>query len=175
MLCLSREHDSLGGMAKSAIDLRDLTRVILGEKIGQSEDVDGSFRVGFVHAKKWQYPDWMCPLSDSVRDELVKRLAELADKLEDNGLFVKRGVDVSDEDIKFEGESPIRVVACKLVLTSVLMAQLIVAVSQFRENFETFTNYLDTPIKTLADLIAYNEEHADLAMPSRECYVIVLE
>ncbi|KAF7193289.1 putative amidase [Pseudocercospora fuligena] len=149
--CLSREHDSLGGMAKSAVDLRDLTNVILGNG-PPSDDKKRNlepFRVGFVDPKVWQYPDWMCPLSDTVRNELVKRLFELADKLESNGIVVQRDIGLSDEDLEFEGESIVRRVAF----------------SQFRQNFQDFAAGLDTSVETLQDLIDFNNSHAEQALP----------
>lgn len=114
--CLSREHDSLGGMAKSAVDLRDLTNVILnnGPASDEYKRPVTPFKVGFVDPKVWQYPDWMCPLSHTVRGQLAQRQYELADELESSGIFVRRDIELSDEDLEFGGESIVRKVACKL-------------------------------------------------------------
>ena len=72
-LCLSKTYDSLGGMAKSARDLRNLTSVILNEDLSTGEVTKPeSMRVGFVDSKAWQYPDFICNLSQSIRTELVR-------------------------------------------------------------------------------------------------------
>ena len=71
--CLSKTYDSLGGMAKSAKDLRALTSVIMNKDVSSGRAAGSeTLRVGFVDSKAWQWPDIVCELSQSTRDELVR-------------------------------------------------------------------------------------------------------
>lgn len=81
-LCISKTYDSLGAMTKSARDLTDMTRIILGTSCeheskcnrgSQIANVLNSprLRLGFVDIDVWQYPDFMCPLNTEIREILV--------------------------------------------------------------------------------------------------------
>ena len=72
--CLSSTFDSLGGMTKSALDLRNLTSVILQIDLSnQVSTVPSMLRVGFVEPRAWQWPDSICALDSVSRDESVSQ------------------------------------------------------------------------------------------------------
>ena len=77
-LLLSREHDSIGPMTKSAVDLRSMVDIVLGKtSIPGHDDIEvpqvskDQLRVGFVDPRKWRFSDEICPQSGETRELLV--------------------------------------------------------------------------------------------------------
>ncbi|GAB7353476.1 hypothetical protein MBLNU459_g3930t2 [Dothideomycetes sp. NU459] len=95
-------------MAKSATDLRLLTRIITGSGM-QTKDFSESlqgFRIGFVDPRKWRLPDIYCPLSIELRDELDEKYNEIMAIFEKHGAKIVANVSLPDtDDLTIDGES----------------------------------------------------------------------
>ncbi|GAB7353475.1 hypothetical protein MBLNU459_g3930t1 [Dothideomycetes sp. NU459] len=148
-------EDSMGGMAKSATDLRLLTRIITGSGM-QTKDFSESlqgFRIGFVDPRKWRLPDIYCPLSIELRDELDEKYNEIMAIFEKHGAKIVANVSLPDtDDLTIDGESVIHTIAF----------------AEFRSCFRNFATALTSPIQSLDELIEYNEQHPQETMPPRK-------
>ncbi|KAB5566785.1 amidase-like protein [Coniochaeta sp. 2T2.1] len=159
VFCLSESFDGIGVMARNPADLAALAEVLLardgdgvhglGTYPGTTTAVDGSLSrlaIGVV-ANTWGLYDkekW-------TSADVVASYENVVDLLRARGARVVYPLEAPDhETLKDKGET----------LTTVAYAEFPAQVEQF------ITNFKENPrIKNLADIIKWNEEHADIALP----------
>ncbi|KAB5566751.1 amidase-like protein [Coniochaeta sp. 2T2.1] len=159
VFCLSESFDGIGVMARNPADLAALAEVLLvrdgdgvhgvgtyaetttvmsGLLFGLAIGVVAS-TWGLYDAEKWTSPDVVSSYENAVN--LVRA----------SGARVVYPLEATDhETLKHKGET----------LTTVAYAEFPAQVEQFITNFED-----DRRIKNLADIIRWNEEYADMALP----------
>ncbi|KAF2168032.1 hypothetical protein M409DRAFT_53365 [Zasmidium cellare ATCC 36951] len=125
---MSSYYDSIGAMAKSARDLADITRILLGGVNGDrlvrpNPAAFEGFSIGFVNPELWRYSDDVCYVEAPTRSQLVQEYRGAISRIEKQ-------------------------------------------VSEWSKLLEEFLSSLGhSPIRSIDELIAWNEAHPELAMP----------
>ncbi|KAI1290544.1 amidase signature domain-containing protein [Xylaria venustula] len=151
--CLTDFYDSAGPMAKSTRDLVPVCELLLNRKItvGVKLDLD-DLAVGFLDPRKWTLTEDMCRQHEGTAEEMVERYEDCLAGLRKSGCKAKYPVTLAVESaLLVSGESIIRPVAF----------------SEFKNIcIPRFLSFFDEPlVRTLGELIKYNEDHKDKAMP----------
>ncbi|KAK5062767.1 hypothetical protein LTR84_004842 [Exophiala bonariae] len=153
--------DSLGPMAKDPEDLASLMGILMETNFSTSlTDSWKGQRVAFVNPDDWELGAFVCNRDE---DLLVKQRSELRaqiDKIEKDGAKVVRDVNVAKTfDLEFEG---------KCGLEAIWDYEFPGALAKF------FDFYQDSSIKTLQDLIQFNNDHPDLELPKGKIVVSII-
>ncbi|CAG9953360.1 unnamed protein product [Clonostachys rosea f. rosea IK726] len=160
---LSHRFDAIGGMAKSVTDLAIITELLHTDQVrsklptgGYLSSLSKSFeglKVGFLDPAIWHLPESLCPQIPSVVQELNEAYEQAIEKVEASGARV---------------EYPVPLPSCdKLTMPDGDMTAMeVVILREYSRNIGQYLGILqDCNVRTAAELIAWNEEHAEIEMP----------
>ncbi|KAH6848069.1 amidase signature domain-containing protein [Chaetomium sp. MPI-CAGE-AT-0009] len=146
--------DSIGGMARTPGDLANLLGILLNDTDLSARTVTYTWegqRVGFVDPTLWGFAPFICNPDSVLTDQERRGLADAANTISGNGGFVQQPVPLTSMDeLVLDGEDALE--------------QL------WNHDFEPawdrfLARYKETPVRTLAELVKFNREHADIALP----------
>ncbi|KAI1427361.1 amidase signature domain-containing protein [Xylaria sp. FL1777] len=146
--------DSVGGMAKSSEDLAILMQGLSG--IDYSENLTRSWtglRVGFVDPAFWYFSPVICdPDEDLIRQQRLEMAAAMA-KIEELGGTVKQPVPLTSMDeLMLDGDDALEQLWNH----------------DFGKEWNKFLQgYESKDVETLKDIIRFNAEHREKALPPR--------
>ncbi|RFU74341.1 amidase family [Trichoderma arundinaceum] len=156
---ISSFSDQPGPMTKTTKDLAMLMDIITDpENIpsgGYASRVTGSWeglRIGTVDPEKWKYPPQARKiLYEGMERQLVVQVRDAYEVIKQHATVFKDNVPLGPYDVLIlNGEE----------------ALLKVFERDFKEEFENYLKFLDTPkVKSLGELIAFNKQHADKELP----------
>ncbi|KAK3185859.1 hypothetical protein K4F52_005313 [Lecanicillium sp. MT-2017a] len=149
MYSMTEFYDSPGPMAKCAADVRDMTQILLGKDF-KSPNIGSwaGISVGFVDPALWTLSEDMCTHHQGTAEQMAEDFNSVVAKLRDNGCPVKHPIHVPD--------------------VSSLPDAIHIAHWDFKHicipNF--VAAFDDCPVKTVEDIVNFNEAHKDKAMPA---------
>ncbi|KAI6926796.1 amidase signature enzyme, partial [Hortaea werneckii] len=148
----SKHLDCIGGMAKSVEDLAVLTAALIQRwslfDLGNRR-CDG-LRVAFTELEGWMWPESACSWPGET---LENGYAEAASTLKSLGSQVTENVDLPLPWAEFEMDD-------KSIFTEISLFEFA------NERLPAFINEFDTcEVRSLADIVAYNEQNKDVCMP----------
>ncbi|KAK1243303.1 hypothetical protein MKX07_003931 [Trichoderma sp. CBMAI-0711] len=146
--------DSVGPMAKSSADVRTLTEILLQrtfnrDKFGTWEGLS----VGFLDPREWKIAETMCPQHEGTAEQMVEDYEDAVKLLQDNGCSLKYPVKVGDLDgSTVDGEQ----------------ATMRIAFWEFKNvGIRRFIDAFDEcPVRSAEDIVKFNRENRDKAMPA---------
>ncbi|KAH6622595.1 amidase signature domain-containing protein [Chaetomium tenue] len=146
--------DSIGGMARTPGDLANLLGILLNDtslSARTATDNWGGQRVGFVDPTLWSFVPFICNPDKVLIEQQRRGLADAANTISEHGGVVEQPVPLTSMDeLVLDGEDALE--------------QL------WNHDFEPAWNhflagYKETPVRTLAELVKFNSDHADIALP----------
>ncbi|KAJ4295247.1 hypothetical protein N0V90_007258 [Kalmusia sp. IMI 367209] len=146
--------DSIGGMAKTATDLANLFGVL------QEKDYTGSLnsscegiKLGFVDPELWQPASFVVEPVPEFTEQTLQAYASAVETIRSKGAKVAKNVPLITMPEVFEGLDGVDD-------TEVFMD------ADFNQAFTAFLQgYANSDIKSLADLVKWIDEHADVELP----------
>ncbi|KAJ8128010.1 hypothetical protein O1611_g5628 [Lasiodiplodia mahajangana] len=146
--------DSIGGMAKSSEDLAILIETI--SKTSYNENLTKSWaglRVGFVDPTLWSHSPVICDPDEDLIQQQRREMAAAVAKIEENGGSVKRNVPFpAMDELVPDGHD--------------ILEQL--WNHDYEEEWNQFLlGYESNNVKTLKDIIIFNAQHSNKALPPR--------
>ncbi|KAJ4860480.1 amidase domain-containing protein [Trichoderma breve] len=150
---LSELYDSAGPMAKSTHDLVPVTEILLGRKLTSAGQKNWQgLSVGFVDPRVWNLGDSMCRHHEGTAEEMIETYERVVSKLKEAGGDLRYPVVVPDvSELTVDGKEAFMKIAfwdCK---------------NRTIDNF--LKEYEESPVRSLADIVKFNEEHKDDALP----------
>ncbi|KAK5170220.1 uncharacterized protein LTR77_004806 [Saxophila tyrrhenica] len=147
--------DFIGGMAKSVEDLSMLTAALMQRS--EPFSIEGGFdgvRVGFCNVKEWRLPDDICNWPRDTRRQMEKAYSTAIKTIRENGAEVQENVDLPSawEAFTIDGKSPFYGIAFHQLRNKTLQA--------FLDELE------DCEVRSIGDIIDFNERNASLCLPS---------
>ncbi|RMY00537.1 hypothetical protein D0868_08953 [Hortaea werneckii] len=169
----SKHLDCIGGMAKSVEDLVVLTSTLMQREspFDLGNRLCEGFRVAFTELGGWIWPESACSWPGETLEETKNHYAEAASKLKSLGSQVTKNVDLTAPWAEFEMDD-------KSIFTEISRQSFCKDVSKMsiadyesvfdfvNERLPAFINEFDTcEVRSLADIVAYNEQNKDICMP----------
>ncbi|KAI7199096.1 amidase signature enzyme [Hortaea werneckii] len=151
----SKHLDCIGGMAKSVEDLVVLTSTLMQREspFDLGNRLCEGFRVAFTELGGWIWPESACSWPGETLEETKNHYAEAASKLKSLGSQVTKNVDLTAPWAEFEMDD-------KSIFTEISLFDFV------NERLPAFINEFDTcEVRSLADIVAYNEQNKDICMP----------
>ncbi|KAI0433439.1 putative amidase [Xylaria sp. FL1042] len=156
---LTETMDSLGGLAKCVDDLALLTERLMSTSDGPKLNITSfdkkfsRFRIGFLDPNIWKLPTSLLEPTESYTRQTINAYQAAINLMEKHGATVVYPVELTPASkITYEGQS----------------AYGIIRNGEFRFKLEEYLSDLDySSIRTLGDVIKFNNDHPDLAF-SRE-------
>ncbi|KAL7939304.1 amidase signature enzyme [Trichoderma chlorosporum] len=150
---LSELYDAVGPMAKSPQDLLPITELLLDRKLASADQKNWEgLSVGFVDPRVWNLGDSMCRQHKGTVEEMIETYEMTVSTLKEAGGAVHYPIAVPDvSELTVDGKEAFMKIAfwdCK---------------NRTIDNF--LKEYEESPVRSLADIIKYNEEHRDDALP----------
>ncbi|KAL6690460.1 amidase signature enzyme [Trichoderma pleuroticola] len=150
---LSELYDAAGPMAKSTNDLVPVTELLLGRKLTSAGQKNWQgLSVGFVDPRVWNLGDSMCRHHEGTAEEMIETYELVVSKLKEAGGDIHYPVVVPDvSELTVDGKEAFMKIAfwdCK---------------NRTIDNF--LKEYEESPVRSLADIVKFNEEHKDDALP----------
>ncbi|KAI0113681.1 amidase signature domain-containing protein [Nemania sp. FL0031] len=149
-------YASIGPIAKSSKDVADMLSLLMGTDL--SHALKGSWaglRVGIVSYGPWEAASFVVEPIESFTYQVQKQIDEAASAISTAGATIIRDVPLQpfwklSDDMQAEHEIDIEELWD----------------ADFRNEFESFmTLYETSPIRSLADLVQYHKDHADVCLP----------
>ncbi|KAK5112081.1 hypothetical protein LTR85_011662 [Meristemomyces frigidus] len=147
--------DCIGGMAKSAADLAVFTAALMQRT--EPFDSSGGFTglsVAFTSVKEWRLPDEICAWPRDTREQMETGYASAITRMKELGAKVTENANISiawDIFKTEDGKSHFYEIAFYQLYNKYLPA--------FLDEFSS------SEVRSLEDIIAYNEQHSDVCMP----------
>ncbi|KAL6833448.1 amidase signature enzyme [Trichoderma sp. SZMC 28015] len=150
---LSELYDSAGPMAKSTDDLVPVIEILLGRKLPSAGQKDWQgLSVGFADPRVWNLGGSMCRQHEGTAEEMIETYELVVSKLKEAGGAIHYPVAVPDvSELTVGGKEAFMKIAfwdCK---------------NRTIDNF--LKEYEESPVRSLADIVKFNEEHKDDALP----------
>ncbi|KAK8140053.1 amidase [Apiospora sp. TS-2023a] len=147
--------DSYGPMAKSPADLVSLLEIILGRPFQVERSLSGKWNgltVGFVDPKVWKLSPEMCKQEEGTLEQMVRDYEAMISKIQKDGCAAKYPVELPD---------------CSVLTVDEQDAIMPIAYWEFKHiGLPKFIDaFEECPVRSLEDLILFNKEHAEQAMP----------
>ncbi|KAM7188507.1 amidase signature enzyme [Naviculisporaceae sp. PSN 640] len=146
--------DCVGGMARSPLDLALLTQIILKSPLppGESfvEAMTGKWdgiRLGFVDETIWQLPEVLCEPNEDALSQMRNEYRKIMAKLGELGVHIEYPVTLP------EGK------AVSPALGDIMKHEFHKGLNKYLEDLEY------SPVRSLAELVAWNKDHADWELP----------
>ncbi|EGR47116.1 amidase [Trichoderma reesei QM6a] len=146
--------DSVGPMAKSSADVRTLTEILLQrtfkrDKWGTWEGLS----VGFLDPREWKIAETMCPQHEGTAEQMVEEYEAAVKLLQENGCSLKYPVKVGDLDgTSVDGE--------RATMRIAFWEFKNVGIRRFIDAFD------ECPVRSAEDIVKFNKENSDKAMPA---------
>ncbi|KAJ8129603.1 hypothetical protein O1611_g4029 [Lasiodiplodia mahajangana] len=142
--------DSVGWMVKGAEDAALMLNVVLNND-DYTKYLDQSFkglRIGFLDPMKWQPGTAIVRPNEDYNKQFMSEFNDMVSKLESAGAIIHRDIDLR----RWTGED-----------NDMFRA---LSYNDYGAGFVTFTEGLiEPPVRSIPELIDFNEKHADRAMP----------
>ncbi|CAH0023746.1 unnamed protein product, partial [Clonostachys rhizophaga] len=160
---LSHHFDAIGGMAKSVTDLALITELLHTDQVRSTLPKDSylsilskdfeNLKVGFLDPILWHLPEGLCPQIPNVVQELNEAYEQAIEKIKASGAHVEYPVPLPSFD--------------KLTIPDDEMTAMeVIILREYSRNIDQYLGDLqDCKVRTTAELIAWNEEHAEIEMP----------
>ncbi|KAK0765614.1 hypothetical protein N5P37_001551 [Trichoderma harzianum] len=150
---LSELYDAAGPMAKSTADLVPVTEILLGRKLTSAGQKNWQgLSVGFADPRVWNLGDSMCRQHEGTAEEMIETYELVVSMLKEAGGAIHYPVAVPDvSELTVDGKEAFMKIAfwdCK---------------NRTIDNF--LKEYEESPVRSLADIVKFNEEHKDDALP----------
>ncbi|KAK7941436.1 amidase [Apiospora aurea] len=171
MYRMTEFFDSYGPMAKSPADLASILEIILGRSF-QAQTPTGKWKglaVGFVNPNVWKLSPEMCEQKEGTSEQMVDDYAAMIFTLQKNGCVVKYPIELQECSVlAVDGQDAIMPIACMLSAMSPPCPSHTdltdwefkhIGLPMFIEAFD------ECPATSLEDLIKFNKDHAEQAMP----------
>lgn len=144
--------DSLGGFAKSPTDLALLTGVMMGQDYSSYLTASWvSQRIAWVDPTLWKLSAGVCEPVESIREKQLSEIASAIVTIQKNGGFVTENVALLQvDDLTWEGED---------ALETVWNKDLARGIDAF------LAEYKESSVRTTKELIQWNKDHKELALP----------
>ncbi|KAM0261115.1 hypothetical protein ACHAQJ_002377 [Trichoderma viride] len=151
---LSDFFDCSGPMAKTAADVRLITEILLkrtfdSTKFGTWEGLS----VGFLDPRAWTIAEEMCPSHEGTAEQMVEDYEAVVKLLQKDGCALKYPAQIAGvEELTVDGEratSPIAFWEFKNI-----------CMPRFIESFD------ECPVSNVADIVKFNKENSEKAMPA---------
>ncbi|KAI0468028.1 amidase signature enzyme [Xylaria cf. heliscus] len=150
---LSEFYDTPGPMAKCAADVINMTELLLGRPL-HSSAVDNweGISIGFLDAAKFSMAEEMCEQMEGSAEQMAETYETSISMIRGRGGEVKYPIDLPELPSSYIGGMP---------------ALIHVAYWDFKNvTIPEFINCFDTcHVDTLEDIINFNEQHTNIAMP----------
>ncbi|KAK1832513.1 amidase signature domain-containing protein [Podospora conica] len=147
--------DSIGAMARTPGDLANVMAVLTGRtKLGADfvrTETWAGLRVGFVDPTLWNFVPFICDPDYVLIEQQHRALSKAVDVIYANGGRVQENVPLTSMD--------------ELVLDGKDALDQLWNHDYEREMNKFLALYKETPVRTLAELVKYNREHASEALP----------
>ncbi|PTB63049.1 amidase [Trichoderma citrinoviride] len=146
--------DSLGPMAKSSADVRAMTEILLqrtfrSERFGTWEGLS----VGFLDPRAWKVSEAMCPPHEGTAEQMIEEYEGVVKLLQKDGCSLKHPVKVADTDeLTVNGEQAIMPIAFWEFKN--------IGILRFINSFD------ERPVRSAEDIVKFNKENSDKAMPA---------
>ncbi|KAK8035698.1 amidase, partial [Apiospora marii] len=176
MYRMTEFFDSFGPMAKSPADLASLLEIILGRPFQDagillSDKWDG-LAVGFVDPDIWKLGPEMCKQKDGTLEQMVGDYESMISVIRRDGCSVKYPIELPDCSVlTIDEQDAIMSIACMspspFARVRIDTAYADPADWEFKHIglLKFIEAFDDCPIKSLEDLIQFNKDHAEQAMP----------
>ncbi|KAK0750692.1 amidase signature domain-containing protein [Schizothecium vesticola] len=160
MYTLTEFFDSPGGMAKGVRDLREVMEVLMpnrgvGYRMGVSGEGCGRWEgleVGFLDAGVWKMAHGMCKDIGGAGREMGEAYESVVEKIRAQGGTVKYPAEIADiRALSVDGEDAIMPIAFWDFKN--------ICIPRFLGGFD------EAPVKNLADIVRFNEEHKEQCLP----------
>ncbi|KAH8898126.1 amidase signature enzyme [Thozetella sp. PMI_491] len=146
-------YDSVGPMAKTTADLVPVVETLLGRALpGVLQKNWDGLSVGFVDPKVWDLHESMCLPKEGTAEEMVEKYEAAVAEIRKSGGNVKYPVHPAKlEELTVDGQ------------------QVMMPISFWdfknKEIPAFIAEYEECPVSSLADIVKYNEENKDKALP----------
>ncbi|KAL7805666.1 amidase signature domain-containing protein [Trichoderma aethiopicum] len=153
MYTMTDFFDSVGPMAKGSADVRTMTEILLQRTFGS--DKFGTWEglsVGFLDPRVWKMAEAICPPREGTAEQMIEEYEEVVRLLQGNGCLLKYPVKLGDlDESTVDGESATRRIA--------FWEFRHVGVRRFIDSFD------ECPVRSTEDIVKFNRENSDRAMP----------
>ncbi|GAM36146.1 hypothetical protein TCE0_018r05007 [Talaromyces pinophilus] len=152
LYCMTEFFDSPGPMAKSAADVCVLTEILLGRKFDLPAESESNIwegiEVGFLDPKVWKMADDFCTQFEGTAEQMVDEYEETVSNLRSHGCSLKYPISLMDTS------------ALKGILAIAYWDFKNICIPAFIESFD------ECPISSVADIVRYNKENHEIALPA---------
>ncbi|KAM0817794.1 putative Amidase signature domain-containing protein [Seiridium cardinale] len=145
--------DSPGPMAKSPADLVCLTSILLDRKFESlATEAGHNVKIGFLSPKIWVLGPGMCRQHEGTAEQMIQDYEDIVSLLESKGFKAKYPAELpTAESLSLDGTDAIMPIAFSEFRD--------IGIPEFIQSFE------ECAVKDLADLIKFNEENQEKALP----------
>jgi len=154
---VSKSFDSVGAMARSPADLAALTEIILDESARSKLPKDGydsfltgkwdGLHIGFLDEKVWRLPEFLCEPNEAANTQMDSEYHSAMAKLKEFGTHVEYPIPLT--------EAPAFWPSLGAVINH-----------EFKGGLEGYlANLAFSEVRTLEELVKWNEGHADIELP----------
>ncbi|KAJ5724053.1 hypothetical protein N7488_002088 [Penicillium malachiteum] len=153
---ISSTFDSAGPMTKSTYDLAVLLDVLVTEPASESFTISlteswSDISVAALDSEVWKSKMDDDKQDDGARDQINREIREAYKVIEEKAKRFVNNIDlISPEEFKIDGES------CEW---TIIQADMKPQLNAYLEGLE------ESDVRSLAEIIAFNEKHADLELP----------
>ncbi|KUL84917.1 hypothetical protein ZTR_07885 [Talaromyces verruculosus] len=152
LYCMTEFFDSPGPIAKSAADVHVLTEILLGRKfdlpVESESNIWEGIEVGFLDPKVWKMADDFCTQFEGTAEQMVDEYEETVSNLRNHGCSLKYPISLKDTS------------ALKGILAIAYWDFKNICIPAFIESFD------ECPISSVADIVRYNKENHEIALPA---------
>ncbi|KAK8054989.1 amidase [Apiospora rasikravindrae] len=157
MYRMTEFFDSYGPMAKSPADVASLLEIMLGRSFQTHTPASKweDLAVGFVNPNVWKLSPEMCKQKQGTLEQMVDDYAAMIFTLKNDGCAVTYPIELQECSVlAIDGQDAITPIA--------YWEFKHIGLPKFVEAFDK------CPVTSLEDLIRFNKDHAEQAMPPRE-------
>ncbi|KAL9007196.1 MAG: hypothetical protein Q9180_009728, partial [Flavoplaca navasiana] len=167
---ISPTFESPGGMAKTVQDLAGLIKVIVSTTDSplrlpaQLPKTWSNFSLGFVDPKLWQLPSFLLAPDEEYSKQMISSYEAAIDRIKTLGGHIRYPVPlVQPSELQFGGNSGYLTILSLLVFLMMKEELIKSTVGEIRDSVNRTLKALpSTPIRSLADIIKFNEDNPDL-------------
>ncbi|KAH8647843.1 amidase signature domain-containing protein [Xylariales sp. PMI_506] len=145
--------DSPGPMAKSPADVVAISEILLSRSFDRAKlrSWEG-ISVGFLDPNVWSLAEAMCRQHEGTAEQMVQDYEAMVEKLKASGCSLKYPVEVADAStLTVDGEDAIMPIAFWDFKN--------IGIPEFLQSFD------QSPVQSLKDIIDYNENNKEKALP----------
>ncbi|KAK6078644.1 hypothetical protein SCUP515_09694 [Seiridium cupressi] len=146
--------DVPGPMGKCAADIISLSSILLGRPFNTADmGTWEGLSMASLDPRVWKMSPAMCDQFDDTEAQMINEYEAAISRIKQQGCAVRFPADISDlSELNIDGKDCITPIACKSDLKHI-------GIPTFIEGFS------DAPVTSLEDIVRFNENNKDLAMP----------